>query len=247
MLKVSIITTTFNSQNTILDTMKSVSKQTYQNIEHVIIDGNSTDNTLSIINQNKINNAIIVSEPDNGIYSAFNKGLHNATGDIVGFLNSDDFFSYNEAIQDVVSCLSNNRCDSIYADLQYVQKNTIRKVVRNWKSGTYNRKKLKYGWMPPHPTFYMKKKNYTQLGGFDETLKVSADYDAMLRYLWLEKISCCYLPKCVVTMRLGGHSNKNIKNILIKMNDDIKSLKKNNIPWPFALIIKNITKIPQFF
>ncbi len=246
-MKVSIITATYNSAATIVDTLKSLEMQSYPDIEHIIIDGASTDKTLDFIRQHSTRVTTIISEPDKGIYDALNKGIAAATGDIVGFLHSDDLFAYTNALQDIVAIFQAADCDASYADLEYVAKDDAANVIRLWKSGTYARDKLKNGWMPPHPTFYMKRDLYQKHGLFDLNFKIAADYDSLLRYLWLNKIKMHYLPKVVIKMRVGGASNRSLKNIIQKTKEDIRALKKNHIFWPSALFIKNFSKIPQFF
>lgn len=245
-MKVSIITATYNSSKTIIDTIKSLEQQTYSNIEYIIIDGASQDNTLDIIKKHSKKVSLIISEPDLGIYDALNKGIQLSTGDIIGFLHSDDIFAYPNAIEDLVFTLESNDTQAVYADLEYVSKDNISNVIRKWKSGDYKQSNLKKGWMPPHPTFYMKRDLYINYGGFDLNFKISADYDSLLRYLWLNNISISYLPKVVTKMRIGGASNRSFYNILKKTQEDIMALKKNNIPWPYPLIMKNLSKLPQF-
>ncbi|MCX3070492.1 glycosyltransferase family 2 protein [Providencia stuartii] len=245
-MKVSIITATYNSSKTIIDTIKSLEQQTYSNIEYIIIDGASKDNTLNIIKKHSKKVSLIISEPDLGIYDALNKGIKLSTGDIIGFLHSDDIFAYPNAIEDLVFTLESNDTQAVYADLEYVSKDNISNVIRKWKSGDYKQSNLKKGWMPPHPTFYMKRDLYINYGGFDLNFKISADYDSLLRYLWLNNISISYLPKVVTKMRIGGASNRSFYNILKKTQEDIMALKKNNIPWPYPLIMNNLSKLPQF-
>ena len=246
-MKVSIITATYNSSSTIIDTLNSLEQQTYYDIEYIIIDGASKDNTLDVINNNCTRVATVISEPDKGIYDALNKGINAATGDIVGFLHSDDLFAYPDAVKDIVNTITKNNTDAVYADLQYVNKDNIDSVVRFWKSGEYNVHKLNKGWMPPHPTFYMKRSCYERFGLFDLSFKIAADYDSLLRYLYLNKISMSYLPKVTIKMRVGGASNRDLKNIILKTKEDIRALKNSRVPWIQALAIKNISKIPQFF
>lgn len=245
-MKISIITATYNSNKTIIDTLKSLEQQTYSNIEYIIIDGASSDNTLDIIKQYSTKVSKIISEPDKGIYDALNKGISAATGDFIGFLHSDDIFAYPSAIEDLVKTLIIEQSEAIYADLEYVSKENTTNVVRRWISGGYKRSNFKKGWMPPHPTFYMKKELYEQYGSFDLNFKISADYDSLLRYLWLNNISVSYLPKVITKMRVGGESNRSILNILKKTKEDAFALKKNNIFWVYALFMKNISKLPQF-
>ncbi|KLN95751.1 glycosyltransferase family 2 protein [Moellerella wisconsensis] len=245
-MKVSIITATYNSSETIIDTLISLEQQTYPNIEYIIIDGASKDNTINLIKEYSTKVSILISESDKGIYDALNKGIKNATGDIVGFLHSDDLFAYPEAIADIVNTFKKNQTQAVYADLEYVSKENIANVVRTWRSGIYKHSNLKKGWMPPHPTFYMQRKLYTSYGGFDLSYKISADYDSLLRYLWINNISMSYLPKVITKMRVGGASNRSLRNIIKKTHEDILALKKNKIFWLYPLIMKNLSKIPQF-
>ncbi|HIF9198293.1 TPA: glycosyltransferase family 2 protein [Photobacterium damselae] len=245
-MKVSIITATYNSEQTILDTLKSLEQQSYHDIEYIIIDGASKDNTLDVIKTNCSRVSKVISEPDKGIYDALNKGINAATGDVIGFLHSDDLFAYSDAVKDIVKTFVDNKCDAIYADLQYVNKNEISSVVRYWKAGDYKLDKINKGWMPPHPTFYMKRSCYHKFGLFDLSFKISADYDSILRYLYLNKVSMSYLPKVTVKMRVGGASNRDLKNIILKTKEDIRALKNSNVFWVYALLIKNFSKLPQF-
>ncbi|MDT0135533.1 glycosyltransferase family 2 protein [Providencia huaxiensis] len=245
-MKISIITATYNSSKTIIDTIQSLEQQTYSNIEYIIIDGASKDNTLDIIKKYSSKVSKIISEPDNGIYDALNKGISVSTGDIIGFLHSDDIFAYPNAIEDLVTTLVNDQSQAIYADLEYVSKENTESIVRRWISGNYNHENLKKGWMPPHPTFFMKKELYNEHGTFDLNFKISADYDSLLRYLWIHNISVSYLPKVVTKMRVGGESNRSFLNILRKTKEDILALRKNNIFWVYPLLMKNISKLPQF-
>jgi glycosyltransferase len=245
-MKISIITATYNSVHTIADTLHSLNQQSYQDIEYIIVDGASKDNTLGVIKELCPRVTRVISEPDEGIYDALNKGIEAATGDVIGFLHSDDLFAYSGAVKDIVTQLESSDCDAIYGDLQYVSKDETDNVIRLWKSGVYFKEKLKNGWMPPHPTFYMKRNLYEKFGLFDLSFKISADYDSLLRYLWTYDVKMTYLPKVVMKMRVGGASNRSLKNIIIKTQEDITVLKKHNIFWPRALLIKNVSKITQF-
>lgn len=246
-MKVSIITATFNSSKTILDTLNSLNIQTYEDIEYIVIDGASSDNTISVVKENCSRVATIISEPDEGIYDALNKGIYAATGDIVGFLHSDDLFAYPDVIQELVETLQQEGTQAVYADLEYVSKDDTSKVIRKWVSGKYQQGKLRNGWMPPHPTFFMRRNLYLEHGMFDLNLKIAADYDSILRYLWSNNVTASYLPKVVTKMRVGGASNRDLKNVIEKTKEDIQALKNNRIFWPSALLIKNFSKIPQFF
>lgn len=245
-MKVSIITATYNSASTINDTLQSLNNQSYENIEYIIIDGASKDNTIDVIKQSCPRVTLIISEPDKGIYDALNKGIDAATGDIVGYLHSDDLFAYPDAVKDIVAKFESSNCDAVYGDLQYVSKDNIDNVIRLWKSGTYAKEKLKNGWMPPHPTFYMKRELYNKFGVFDLKFKIAADYDSLLRYLWANDVTLSYLPKVVMKMRVGGASNRSLKNIIQKTKEDIHALKNSGLFWPRAVLFKNLSKIPQF-
>jgi glycosyltransferase len=245
-MKVSIITATYNSAATIHDTVSSLECQTYPDIEYIIVDGASKDNTLEVVKQYCSRVSEIISEPDDGIYDALNKGISKATGDIVGFLHSDDLLAYPEAIQDLVDSFKSGNYDAVYADLEYVQQDNINKVVRHWKSGHYNKNKLQYGWMPAHPTFYMKRSLYKKMNCFDLSYKIAADYDSVLRYLWRGNINAGYFPKVLIKMRVGGVSNRSLVNIFRKTCEDIKAMRNNGLFWPLAVTLKNLSKIPQF-
>lgn len=246
-MKVSVITATYNSSQTIVDTVRSLEGQTYSDIEYIIVDGASKDNTLQVIEQNCSRVSKIISEPDRGIYDALNKGIQAATGDIIGFLHSDDLLAYPQAIADLVNTMQASQSQAVYADLEYVSKDDISKTVRLWTSGEYQKQNLLNGWMPPHPTFYMKRECYQTLGVFDLSFRISADYDSLLRYLWVNSVTMSYLPKVLIKMRVGGASNRSLSNIYKKSCEDIRALKNSQVFWPKALLIKNVSKIPQFF
>ncbi|RJE75722.1 glycosyl transferase [Pseudoalteromonas sp. MSK9-3] len=246
-MKVSIITATYNSAKTISDALQSVKEQSYHNIEHIIIDGASSDDTLNIIKKNGSRVSLVVSEPDSGIYDALNKGISAATGDIIGFMHSDDVFASNKSVENMVDKYQNSDADAIYCDLNYVDKNNTEKVIRKWISGDFSLSKLHLGWMPPHPTFYMKRALYAEFGGFDLSYKIAADYDSMLRYLWKKRITITYFPEVLVKMRVGGASNRSLKNIIQKTKEDKKALVSNGVFWVKALFFKNLNKIPQYF
>jgi len=245
-MKISIITAVYNNESTIRDAIESVLSQTHNDIEYIVIDGKSTDKTFEIINEYKENIDIIVSEKDAGIYDALNKGIANATGDVVCFLHSDDIYEDEKVVEKVNNLFEKKDVDSVYGDLVYVKKEDIMNVVRFWKSGEFTQKKLKNGWMPPHPTFFLKREVYENYGSFDTSFKIAADYDTVLRFLGVQKISTAYLPEVLIKMRLGGVSNNGVANLKKKIAEDIKALKKNNIGGYHTIFMKNISKLPQF-
>ncbi|MEA3451333.1 MAG: glycosyltransferase family 2 protein, partial [Bacteroidota bacterium] len=219
--------------------------QTYKNIEHIIIDGKSSDDTLKIINEFH-HVSKIVSEKDLGIYYALNKGIKEATGNIIGFLHADDFLSSNNTIELISDYfLKNKDLDAVYGDLEYILE-LENKKIRFWKSETFEESKLKKGWMPPHPTLYTKAELYTKYGHFNTNYLISADYDLILRF-FKNEIKTKYIPKVLVKMRIGGASNKNIKNIIKKTKEDFLTIRKNKIGGLFTLLNKNISKISQFW
>ncbi len=246
-MKVSIITVSYNSEKTIEDTIKSVVRQDYPHIEYLIIDGNSKDSTLSIIDNYKSHISKITSEPDKGIYDAMNKGIKQASGDIVGILNSDDFYANETVISKVVQQMTKENSDSLYADLVYVDEQNTEKVTRKWISGSYKHGKFKWGWMPPHPTFFVKKDIYTSFGMFNTQLRSAADYEFMLRVLHKERISVSYLPEVTVRMRAGGASNSSLKNRINANKEDKKAWELNSLkPYPITTFMKPLRKVFQF-
>ncbi len=245
-MKISIITIAYNSGHSIADAIQSVLAQTYPNIEYVIVDGKSKDNTVEVVKSFGDRISKFVSEPDKGIYDALNKGIKMATGDIIGFMHSDDLFASDDIIEKVAALFVKHDVDSIYGDLQYVYKNDTNKVLRYWRSGDFSIRKLRMGWMPPHPTFYVKKKVYDQYGLFNTNFRIAADYDTMLRFLGKYRISTMYLPEVMVKMRVGGASNRSLKNIIRKSKEDMQAIRDNQFGTVFTLAFKNIRKVTQF-
>lgn len=245
--KVTIITVCYNSSSTIEDTIKSVIAQTYKNIEYIIIDGLSTDNTLAIINKYSNQVTKVISEKDNGLYDAINKGIGLATGDVIANLNSDDFYIDNNVISDIVSKFEQENTSLLYSDLYYVDADDTNIIKRYWKSGKYKKGLFFKGWMPPHPTFFVKKEIYNQYGVFNLKLKSAADYEIMLRFIHKYECSLSYLNRVTVKMRVGGVSNSSIANRLKANREDKMAWKINGIkPKSYTLILKPISKIGQF-
>lgn len=245
--KISIITASFNSEKTIGEAIASLKRQSWPAVEHVVIDGLSRDTTVDIASQTLAASDILISEPDQGIFDALNKGLLKASGDVVGFLNSDDLLADSQVLSRVAACFEDPEVGAVYGDLQYVGANNPDKVIRNWKSGAFNRQKVRRGWMPPHPTFYMRRELYQLLGGFDESYRIAGDYEALLRYLSYEALQIRYLPEVLVKMRLGGASNGSFKAVINKSREDFRAMRENGINPFLALPYKNLSKIPQFF
>jgi glycosyltransferase involved in cell wall biosynthesis len=247
-MKVSIVTGTYNSAEFVKSCIESVNSQDYPDIEHIIIDGASKDNTVQIIKDSPNRVVKIVSEPDKGIYDAMNKGLKLATGDIVAILNSDDFYNSNQVISTVVKLFKEKNLDCLYGNLFYVNQNNPDIVVRNWSTGEYNLKKgFKNGWHPAHPTFFVANKVYHSFGYFNLDFRIAADFELMLRFIEKHKVKSDYLNQPIVRMRLGGESNKSLKNIMRGNKECIKAFKVNNLPvslfYPF---LRLVPKLKQF-
>ncbi len=245
-MEVSIITAVFNSSKTIEDCMKSIHFQTYPHIEHIIIDGGSTDGTLNIIEKYRDKIAKLVSEPDRGIYDAMNKGINLATGDIIGILNSDDVFADKNTVSRAVSAIVDQNVDSCYADIIFVDRADTSKVVRTWQSGPYEKKKFRAGWMPPHPTFFVRRSVYDKYGLLNLDFPLAADYELMLRFLYKREISTAYIPKVLVKMRAGGTSRPGMYTIK-SVIENYRAWKVNGLPYPVTVLQKPFAKISQFF
>lgn len=246
-MKISIVTIAYNSAATIRTTIDSVLAQTYQDIEYIVVDGASKDETMSIVQSygNRIHR--VISEPDQGIYDAMNKGVRIATGDVIGVLNSDDFYGDERVIQDIVRTIQEHDADAVYADLVYVDRDQTDRVVRRWNSGPYVPGQFLQGWMPPHPTFFLKRAMYEAHGVYSTELKSSADYELMLRMLHRYKAKVAYLPRVITKMRLGGVSNVSWKNRWRANQEDRLAWKMNNLhPHWTTLIRKPLSKLAQF-
>ena len=247
-MKISIITICFNSSATIENAIRSVLSQTCLNVEYIIVDGKSTDKTLEVISKYKDRIAKIVSEKDEGIYFALNKGIALATGDVIGLLHSDDFYANEKILARVADEFNKRNVESVYGDLQYVNKNNVAKIFRHWKAGEYNEGIFIKGWVPPHPTFFVKKSVYEKLGTFNTQLKTAADYELMLRFLHKHKITTSYIPEVLVKMRVGGKSNVSLKNRIKANREDRLAWELNGVePGFFTFLSKPLSKISQFF
>ena len=244
-MKISIITITFNSVKTLERALQSVQNQTYQEIEHILVDGASGDGTKEMIEAYaaKHSNVRWVSEKDDGIYNAINKGIKMATGDVIGFLHSDDVFNSSDSIEQIATAFETTKADVVYGDLQYCRAG---KVVRRWHSNTFNPRSLKFGWMPPHPTVYVRREVYEQVGSYDEWFRISADYDMMLR-IFKADYHTHYIPSVLVSMETGGASNKDTRARLSKTQEDYLILKKNHVGAGLLTVMcKQLRKIKQF-
>ncbi len=245
-MRLSIITSTFNSESTLPDTMASIQEQNFSELEYIIVDGGSKDGTLKIIENNPIVTKY-VSEPDKGIYDALNKGVQLATGDIIGFVHSDDLLASEDILEKIRKIFQDKDVDGVYGDLIYSNKTDINKTIRTWKSQHFHPGLLKKGWMPAHPTLFLKKEVYEQVGLFNLDYSIAADYDFMVRVLLNKEYNFAYLPEIITNMRVGGASNRSLKNIIQKSKEDFRIIRHHKIGGVFTLIGKNISKIKQFF
>ena len=245
-MKISVITAVFNNRDTIAQALDSTLAQTHPDVELIVIDGGSTDGTLTVLQDYADRLAVLVSEPDRGIYDALNKGISRAGGEVVGFLHSDDLFADAAVLSRIGAAFADPAVDAAYGDLLYVRKDDPSRVVRTWRAGAFSPTRLAHGWMPPHPTFYVRRAVYEQLGGYDTTYRIAADYDCVLRLLGRGGVRAAYIPEVLVKMRVGGASNRSLKNILQKSREDYRVLKVNDVGGLWALAWKNLSKLPQF-
>lgn len=247
-MKVSIITVVFNGEKYLEDCIKSVLRQNYKNIEYLIIDGGSTDTTLSIIE--KFNQQIhyTISEPDRGMYDALNKGIKVASGDIIGILNADDMLASVDVITSIVNEFEQNKIDGVYGNLNYIDTSPSQHILRKWISKQFVRRDILLGWMPAHPTLYLKKELFDRFGDYSLDFGTTADYELMVRYLYVNQINAHFLNKLFVNMRIGGMSNSSLKQRYLAFINDYKAVKTNKLPFPLAtILLKKISKLRQFF
>jgi len=242
-LKISIITISFNAKATVDKTLNSVANQSYKNFQHIIVDGGSEDSTVEICNSFP-HVSKIISEPDRGIYDAFNKGIRNSTGEIMGFLNSDDSFYDENSLQYIYNAFDDNT-DCIFGDLIYTDKNE--NIKRVWKGSAFKKGAFKKGWMPAHPTFYCRRSVYEELGLYDDSFKIAGDFELMLRFLEKHNIRSKYIPKTLVNMKIGGASNNGIKSKLDILKEEFRAYNQNEISVnKLSYILNKAKKIKEF-
>ncbi|KEO57103.1 glycosyltransferase family 2 protein [Thioclava indica] len=245
-MKFSIITAVYNSQATVGEAIESVGRQTHSDLEHLIIEGKSKDGSLAAIERAAHDRMILVSESDKGIYDALNKGVAKASGDIVGFVHSDDFLAHDEVLARIATAFEDPQVEAVFSNLDYVSQADTTKVVRHWATGPYSAAKLKRGWMPAHPTLYLRRSVYDRIGGFDTGFRIAADYDFILRYFSQIQGRSVYLPEVLYKMRLGGVSNRNLAKIREKMGEDLRAIRRNHVGGIVTLASKNLSKLGQF-
>ena len=246
-MKISLITAVYNNAHGLRSSLESSLGQTHQDVERLVIDGGSTDGTLQVLEDYTSKIDHIVSEPDNGIYDALNKGIQLATGDIIGILHSDDLFAGPDILEKIARKFESASIDLLYGDLCYVSNQNPNEIVRYWRAGAFTQSKLPNGWMPPHPTVYVKRELFDKYGLYDIHYRIAADYDWMLRLLTKQTLDVAYFPEVLVHMRTGGASNRSFKNLWQKSREDYLILRNHQIGGVIALIKKNVRKLSQFW
>lgn len=246
-MKISVITVCYNSVATIEDTLRSVARQTHPDVEHIVVDGGSTDGTWEIIERNRHRIAKAVTEPDQGIYDAMNKGIRMASGELVGMLNSDDVYETDQVLARVAEIMKNPNLDACYGDLIYVDRGSMLRVLRYWKSNIYRPGACLRGWMPAHPTFFLRRALYVRYGGYDLEFRLQSDYEMMLRLFEIHRIRAEYIPEILVRMRMGGVSNSSIGNVIVGNLEAMRACRKNNFPvTPLFIVRKVLSRLLQF-
>lgn len=246
-VKISIITATWNCEATVGDCLASVAAQRWPHREHIVMDGASRDDTLALLAKRRTQLAVLVSEPDDGIYDALNKGIALASGDVIGFLHADDVFADDTALSRVAAAFADPSVEAVYGDLQYVARDDLARVIRHWASVPFTPRRLRRGWMPPHPTLYVRRAVYDRLGVFDTRYRIAADYDFMLRLFAQPGLQAVHIPAVLVKMRVGGVSNRSFAHIVQKSREDLRALRENRIGGLWALVWKNVGKLGQFW
>ena len=246
-MRISVITATYNAARTVAACLGSVARQTHPDVEHWVLDGASRDGTQAIVEAAHARLAGFISEPDNGIYDALNKGIARATGEVVGFLHADDFYAGDSTLASIAAAFDDPRVDAVYGDLTYVDAVDASRVIRYWKAGPVSRERLKRGWMPPHPTFYVRRSVYQRLGSFDTRYRISADYDCIVRFLFGGGVRAAYIPQVLVSMRVGGISNRSLRTIALKSREDLRIMREHGLGGMSTLLAKNLGKVAQFW
>ena len=242
---ISIVTAVYNRAGTIEDALASLRAQTRPVHQHVIQDGGSTDGTLDLVRRLEGPETALVSERDGGIYDAINRGIRRATGDVIGLLHSDDFFASDDVLEAVASSFRPD-VDGVYGDLDYVSAEDPSRIIRRWRSGPYTPRKLRRGWMPPHPTLFLRRQVFETHGLYDPVLRIAADYDAMLRWMIAGRIRLAYVPTVFTRMRVGGASNRSLANVMRKSREDYIAIRRNGAGGFGTLALENVSKLHQF-
>ncbi len=228
-MKISVITVTYNSAATITDTLKSVEEQTFQNVEHIVVDGGSSDATLKLVSAHGSRVSKLLSEPDQGIYDAMNKGIRLATGDVIGFINSDDFYASSQSLQAVADVFADAKVQACWGDLCYVKQYNTDQIIRYWQSSSFSPGLFARGWCPPHPTLFVRRQVFERIGGFDINYRIAADMELMARLLEVHRIPGQYIPQVLVHMRMGGTTNRSLRNIVNQNREIWRALRAHRL------------------
>jgi glycosyltransferase len=245
-LRISVVTAVRNRRATVAEAVESVARQTHSEVEHLVQDGASTDGTLEILRAVAGPDVRIESVPDGGLYHAINRGLARATGDVVGLMHSDDLYASDRVLARVAEAFADPGTDGVYGDLDYVSARDVSRVIRRWRSGPYAPQRLARGWMPPHPTLYLRREVLERWGAYDTTFRIAADYEAMLRWLVRGNLRLTYVPEVFVRMRVGGESNRSLGRILLKSREDLAAMRRHGVGGVGTLARKNLSKLEQF-
>lgn len=247
MTRISVITAVYNRCDTVAQALDSVLAQSHPAVESVVIDGASTDGTLGVLERYRHRLGVLVSEPDQGLYDALNKGIRHASGDVVGFLHADDLYADDQVLARIAAAFDDPQVEAVYGDLVYVRHDDVSQVVRYWQAGPFDPAALRQGWMPPHPTFYVRRSVYERLGLFDTRFRIAADYDTVLRFLAGGGIRTAYIPQVLIRMRTGGVSNRSLGNLLRKSREDLEVTRRNHVGGLGTVLHKNLSKVSQFW
>ena len=242
----SIVTAVYNGVDTIAEALASVGAQQDVAVEHLVLDGGSTDGTSDLLRARQGTLGQLVIEPDRGIYDALNKGFARATGEVVGLLHADDLFAHERVLADVAAAFSDPAVEAVYGDLQYVRRDDPTQVVRQWRSGAFSRRQLRLGWMPPHPTLFLRRSTLERVGPFDLSYRIAGDYEFILRLFKDQTLRVVYLPEVLVKMRVGGVSNRSLANLWRKSSEDLRAMRAHGVGGLGTLAAKNLRKLPQF-
>jgi len=245
-LRITVVTAVYNSEATVGEAIASVAAQTYSNVEHLVVEGKSKDGSLAAIKRAGHDRMRLISEPDKGIYDALNKGVHSATGDVIGFVHSDDFLAHERVLARIAAAFEDPEVEAVFSDLDYVAHADTSRVIRHWSTGAFHPRRLKYGWMPAHPTLYLRREVYERFGDYDINFSIAADYDFILRYFSQAKGKSAYIPEVHYKMRVGGVSNRNLAKIRQKMEEDMLAIRRNRVGGFYTLAFKNLSKVGQF-
>jgi len=245
-LTISVITAVYNAEVTVGEAIASVAAQTHPDVEHLVVEGKSKDGSLAAIERAGHHRMKLISEPDQGVYDALNKGIRNTTGDVIGFVHSDDFLPHDRALARIAAAFEDPAVEAVFSDLDYVSRGDTSRVIRHWSTGAYHPRRLKYGWMPAHPTLYLRREVYERFGNFDNDFGIAADYDFILRYFSQGTVKSCYIPEVLYKMRVGGVSNRNWAKIRQKMEEDMLAIRRNRVGGLHTLAMKNLSKVGQF-